>query len=95
MLRKIWRFHGGNYEEYRLLGYKTLFLPHRKHIISPLDSLAQLCKIEGFHGGDYKEFRLLGYKTPVLTSQETHNISATEPSRLILCKIRGFHGGDY
>jgi hypothetical protein len=25
----------------------------------------------------------------------THNVSATEPSRLMLCKILGFHGGDY
>jgi hypothetical protein len=37
----------------------------------------------------------MGYKTPVRTSQETHYVSATEPSRLILCKILGFHGGDY
>jgi hypothetical protein len=36
-----------------------------------------------------------GYKTPVLTSQETHHISATEPSRLILYKIWGLHGSDY
>jgi hypothetical protein len=32
---------------------------------------------------------------PVRTSQETHYVSATEPSRLMLCKICGFHGGDY
>jgi hypothetical protein len=54
-----------------------------------------LCKIWGFHGGDYEEFRLLGYKNPVRTSQETHYVSATEPSRLMLCKIWGFHGSDY
>jgi hypothetical protein len=39
--------------------------------------------------------RFLGYKSPVPTSQKTHNVSATEPSRLMLCKIWGFHGGDY
>jgi hypothetical protein len=31
----------------------------------------------------------------VRTSQETHYVSATEPSRLMLCEIWGFHGGDY
>jgi hypothetical protein len=45
------------------------------------------CKIRGFHSGDCEEWRLLGYKNPVRTSQETHYISATEPSQLMLCKI--------
>jgi hypothetical protein len=53
------------------------------------------CKIWGFHGGDYEECRLLGYKNAVHTSQETHYVSATEPSRLMLCKIWGVHGCDY
>jgi hypothetical protein len=53
------------------------------------------CKIWGFHVGDYEECRLLGYRNPVRTSQETHYVSATEPSRLMLCKIWGFHGSDY
>jgi hypothetical protein len=54
-------------------------------------------KICVFHdSGDYEVCRLLEYKNPVRTSQETHYISATEPSRWMLCKIRGFHcGGDY
>jgi hypothetical protein len=42
----------------------------------------------------HAECRLLGYKNPVRTSQETHYVSATDPSRLTLCTIRGFHGGD-
>jgi hypothetical protein len=42
-----------------------------------------LCKILGFHGGDYEECRLLGYKNPVLTSQETHYVSAIQPSHLM------------
>jgi hypothetical protein len=46
-----------------------------------------LYKIWGFYGGDYDECHLLGYNTQVLTSQETHYVSATEPSRLMLCKI--------
>jgi hypothetical protein len=54
-----------------------------------------LCKIWRFHGSDYEEFRLLEYKNPVLTSQETHYVSAAELSRLMLCKIWGFHGSDY
>jgi hypothetical protein len=54
-----------------------------------------LCKIGGYHCGDYEECRLLGYKNLVRTSQETHYVSATEPSRLMLCKILGFRGGDY
>jgi hypothetical protein len=53
------------------------------------------CKIWGFHGGVYEECRLLGYKNPVRTSQETHYVSATEPSQLMLCKNWGFHGGVY
>jgi hypothetical protein len=35
----------------------------------------------------YEECRLLGYKRSVRTSQETHNISATDSSQLMLCKI--------
>jgi hypothetical protein len=54
-----------------------------------------LYMIWGFHCGDYEECRLLGYKNGVRTSQETHNISVTEPSQLMLCKIWDFHGGDY
>jgi hypothetical protein len=54
-----------------------------------------LCKIWGFHGGDYEECRLLWYRHPVRSSQETHNVSATDHSRLMLCKIWCFHGGNH
>jgi hypothetical protein len=54
-----------------------------------------LNKIWGFHGRDCEECRLLGYKIPGHTSQETHYVSATDPSQLMLCKIWGFHGGNY
>jgi hypothetical protein len=40
MLWKIWSFHGGDYEEWRLLRNKNQFVPHRKHINSPLQSPA-------------------------------------------------------
>jgi hypothetical protein len=31
-------FHGGVYEELSLLGYKTEFVPHRKHYVSAKES---------------------------------------------------------
>jgi hypothetical protein len=34
-----------------------------------------------------EDFRFLGYENPVCTSQETHYVSATEPSLLKLCNI--------
>jgi hypothetical protein len=34
-------------------------------------------------------------KKPVRNSQETHYVSATEPSQLMLRNIVGSHGGDY
>jgi hypothetical protein len=38
MIPEILRFHGGDYEEFRLLGYKTQFVLHRRHITSPLQN---------------------------------------------------------
>jgi hypothetical protein len=43
MLCKIWGIHFGDYGEWRLLGYKIQFLPHRRHITSPLQSPASQC----------------------------------------------------
>jgi hypothetical protein len=43
----------------------------------------------------FEECRLLGYRNPVHTTQETHYVSATNPSQLMLCKISGFRGSDY
>jgi hypothetical protein len=59
---KIWGFHGGDYEECRLLGYK---IPVRTsqdtHYFSATESSQlMICKIWAFHGGDYEECRLLG-----------------------------------
>jgi hypothetical protein len=70
MLRKIWSFHGGDYEECRLLGYKNLVrTSQEKYYVSATEpSQLMLCKIWGFHGRDYEECRFLGYKNPVSTS---------------------------
>jgi hypothetical protein len=97
-LLEIFRgFHGGDYEERRLLGYKNpVHTSQETHYVSATESSRlMLCNIWGFHGGDYDEFSILGYKNPDHTSEETCNFSATEPSRLMLCKIWGFDGGDY
>jgi hypothetical protein len=90
-------FHGGHYEECRLLGYiNPVRTSQETHYFSTIDhSQLMLCKIWGFHGGDYEECRLLGYKNPLRTSQETRYFSTTDPSQLMLCKIWGFHGCDY
>jgi hypothetical protein len=61
---KIVGFHGGDYEECRLLGYKTpVRTSQETHYVSATESShLMLCKIVGFHGGHYEECRLLGYK---------------------------------
>jgi hypothetical protein len=94
---KVRGFHGSNYEECRLLGYKNPVLASQEtHYVSTTEpSPLMLCNIWGFHGGNYKECLLLRYKNPGRTSQETHYVSATEPSKLMLFQIWGFHGGDY
>jgi hypothetical protein len=72
MLFKIWSFHGGDYEECRLLGYKNpICTSQETHNISTTEhNRLMLFKIWSFPGGDYEEWRLLGYKNPVRTSQE-------------------------
>jgi hypothetical protein len=63
MLCMIIGFHGGDYEERCLLGYKnpvrTIQEPH--HVSATESSQLMLCKIWGFHGGDYEECSLLAY----------------------------------
>jgi hypothetical protein len=60
-LCKIWGFHGGDYEECRLLEYKNpVRTSQDTHYFSATESSQlRLCKIWGFHGGDYEEWRLL------------------------------------
>jgi hypothetical protein len=97
MLCKIWGFHGGDYEVFHLLGYKTpVPTSQETHYVTVTEpSRLMLCKIWGFQGGDYEECRPLGYKNPVRTSQETHYVSTTDSSQLMICKFCSFHGGDY
>jgi hypothetical protein len=60
----IYGFHGSDYEEWRLLGYKNPVRTSQETLyVSPTESSRlMLCKICGFHGRDYEEWRLLGYK---------------------------------
>jgi hypothetical protein len=73
MLCKIWYFYGGDYEECRLLRYKTPFRTSQEtnYVSAAKTSQLILSNIWGFHGGDYEECRLLGHENPVTTSQET------------------------
>jgi hypothetical protein len=93
---KICGSHCGNYDEFRLLGYKNSVRTSQEtqYVSATESSQLMLCKIWGFHGNDYEECRL-GYKNPVRTSQQTQYVSATESSQLMLCKIGSFHGSDY
>jgi hypothetical protein len=65
ILCKILGFHGCNYEECRLLGYKNQVRTSQEtHYFSVTEpSQLILCKILGFHGCNYEECRILGYKT--------------------------------
>jgi hypothetical protein len=59
---KIWGFHGGHYEECRLLGYKNpVHTWQETHYVSTT-ALRRLmpCNIWGFHSSDYEEWRFLG-----------------------------------
>jgi hypothetical protein len=62
MLCKISGFHGGDYEECRLLGYKNpVPTSQETHYISIIElNRLMLCNIRGFHGGNYEDRRLLG-----------------------------------
>jgi hypothetical protein len=55
MLCKIWNFHGGDYEECRLLGYNNpVLISQETNYVSYTEPHRLMpCKIWGFHGGDY------------------------------------------
>jgi hypothetical protein len=57
MLCKNGGFHGGGYEEWRLLGYKNpVPTSQETHYVSGTESSRlMLCKIGGIHGDDYEE----------------------------------------
>jgi hypothetical protein len=67
-LSKIWSFLGGDYEECRLLGYKTSVRTSQETHYASNTELSQLVqrKILGYHGGDWEELRLLGSYTACL-----------------------------
>jgi hypothetical protein len=58
----IWGFHGGAYEECRLLRYKNpVRTTQEAHYVSATEpSRLMLRNIWGFRGSDYEESRLLG-----------------------------------
>jgi hypothetical protein len=76
-----------------ILATSNCFLHHRHRFTFYV--FYQSINMWGSHSDHYEECRLLGYKNPLLTSQETHYLYATESSRLILSKIWGLRGGDY
>jgi hypothetical protein len=88
-------FHGCDYEEC-LLGYKSQFVPHRKHINSPLQSPAGKCYVRSdvFTAVTMKNVIFWDMKTQIVPHR-WHITSSLHPSRLMLWKIWGFHGGDY
>jgi hypothetical protein len=89
MLCDIRGFHGGDYEECRLLGYKTPARTSQETYYVSATESSQLmpCKFWGFQGGDHEDCRFLGFKNPVHTSKETHYVSATEPSDIFFRNV--------
>jgi hypothetical protein len=82
MLCKIWGFHGSDYEECRLLGYKNPFRTSQEtHYFSTTGhSQLMLCKIWGFHGGHYEECRLLGCYAVWLLQKPKFRRNVSPPS---------------
>jgi hypothetical protein len=75
-------------------GTKTQYVPHMRHITSPLHSPASQCYLT------FKVFTAVIMKNAffwdIKTQSPPHRKhKAIKPSRLTLCKIWGLHGGDY
>jgi hypothetical protein len=60
---KSWDFHGGDYEECLLLGYKSrVHTSLERHCVSVTEpSRLMLCKIRRFHCDEYDEWAFLGH----------------------------------
>jgi hypothetical protein len=79
-LNKVWSsckvssFHGSDYGECSVLGYKNpVRISEETHYVPTGEPRRlMLCKISGFDGGVYEKCLLLGYKNPVHTSQEAN-----------------------
>jgi hypothetical protein len=80
MLCTIWGFHGGNYEECRLLGYKNPVRTSQEthYVYATESSRLMLCTIWGIHGGNCEECRLLRYKIQFVL--HTRHITSPELS---------------
>jgi hypothetical protein len=65
MLCKIWGYHDGDYEEFRLLDYKNpVRTSQETHYVSATKlSRLMLCKIWSFHEDDNEKCRLMRYGT--------------------------------
>jgi hypothetical protein len=78
---QIWGFHGSDYEECHLLGYKNpVRTSQETHYVSTTESSQlMLCKIWGFHDNDYEEWRLLGCYAVwlVLRTEVSEELSAS------------------
>jgi hypothetical protein len=60
MLRKIYGFHGEDYEECRLLGYKNpVRTSQETHYVSATEPIRLMLYKICFHGGDYAECRIV------------------------------------
>jgi hypothetical protein len=67
---------------------KTQFVPHRRHITSPLQSSADYSyvRFEVFAAVTMKNAVFWGIRTQFVPHRK-HYVSATEPSRFLLCRI--------
>jgi hypothetical protein len=65
---RMWGFHGGDYEECRLLGYKNPVRTSQEthYVCTTQSSQLMLCKIWVFHGSYCEECRLLGSRCVAL-----------------------------
>jgi hypothetical protein len=68
---------------------KSKFIPHRRHITSPLQSPAgeSYVRFEVSTAATMKNAVLWDIETQFVLHRRTHYLSATEPSRLMICKI--------
>jgi hypothetical protein len=67
---------------------KTQFLPHRKHMTSPVQSPDSYCyvRFEVFTAATMKNVVFWNIKTQFVTHRK-HDFSGTEPRQLLLCKV--------
>jgi hypothetical protein len=78
MQYEIRGFHGGDYEECRLLAYKNQVRTSQEthYVCATESSRLMQYEIRGFHGGDYEECRLLGFYALWLLQQSYNSHTA-------------------